>query len=326
MKLRLFFDIDETLVTAHEEEISVGLRTFFLSQGGIIQVPVEDKQVPHYVFPGVLELMQLLLVDLKDAVDVSFFSAGDKYRNKVLIQLLLIQALGEERYLSLESKPQVFSRDDMRRVSEHRIAEQVERYQLPRSWAGDKKDLLEIMPYEYGLDNMLLIDNGAWNICPGQERIFLCSATATIQSYQNLVKAGAEASFSSHASYREVNSIYYVTGLLLTCIDKYQLTSLTDYLFNLQFNRVGYSPTLYASPAVQRFKPEFEEAQKIELFYVEGLRRLQMLNASLTFTHPASYTAGVGVEVAVHDDGTDVQHNLGRTQAHENLVSLTGNF
>ncbi len=277
-KLQLFFDIDETLVNVPQKATPLEVQTFFRTYGCIIDV----RDMPHYVFPGVRELMRLLLIDFSDCVEVVFFSAGEKWRNDMLVPLLLKEALGEQTYRHLNPKPLVFSRDNMTQVTQDEMRIQAEQYQLPPSW-GTKKDLLALYPDIFTSDNMILIDDGAWNIAPGQEGNFLCGIRTTVESYRACPNTVFEASFLNSGQYREINSIYYITGLLLECIERYQSERLSAYLFNLQFNPVGYLPAFFNAFDSERFKPCFKETQERAVFYDEGLKRLQVLNADLNF-------------------------------------------
>ncbi len=284
-KLRLFFDIDETLANVPQKATPLELQTFFRTHGSIINI----EGTPHYVFPGVRELMRLLLIDFSDNVEVAFFSAGKRWRNDIFVPLLLKEALGEEGYRHLTPKPLIFSYDNLTQITEEEMYAQIKKYRLPYA-SGAKKDLMALYSDLFTSDHMILIDDGSWNIAPGQEGNFLCGIRTVVDSYRARSNTVFEASFRENAQYREINSIYYITGLLLDCIERYQSKELSTYLFHLQFNSANYSPMLFNAFDDEHFKPCFEKAHKEEAFYHAGLQCLQILNADLNFHVPVPCT------------------------------------
>jgi len=91
--INLVFDIDGVL--ACNAIGSTKIAAFFLKKGAII-----TALKTHYVFPGVIELMQLLFQT--ENIKVSFFSSGDRQRNEIFVKQLLELALGQEGYRKIE--------------------------------------------------------------------------------------------------------------------------------------------------------------------------------------------------------------------------------
>jgi len=87
----VFCDIDHTAADARFEEKDDNVTAFFEKYGCII-----EAKKTHYVFPGVIETLQLLF-QMKD-VRVSFFSAGHVARNRIFVRKLLVRTLGNEGY------------------------------------------------------------------------------------------------------------------------------------------------------------------------------------------------------------------------------------
>ncbi|MDF1678219.1 MAG: hypothetical protein P1U32_05940 [Legionellaceae bacterium] len=284
-KLHLFFDLDESLVAFRESDKSDALRAFFLEKGIILNI----STLTYYVFPGVRELMRWLLIDLKDVVEVAFFSAGDKRRNELLVPLLLAEILTAEEYTALPSKPCIFSNTDMIHVTQEEISQQQAMYQLPRSW-GDKKSLQQVEVHLVtSSTHRILIDDGAWNVAPGEEGSFLCTPRATLDAYAALAKEEFEADFTQNATYRAANSIYYMTGVLSECINRYQTGCLDNYLFELEFEVSRYRYGLFGCCYSDKFTPCFEATQKTASIYHAGLQNLHKINPDLTFNDAESY-------------------------------------
>lgn len=288
-KLQLFLDIDQTLAHTpyRTEVVSPSVEAFFLKYGKILsvgyRVDERDFVEPYYIFPGVKELMYLLFLVLHDEIDVHFFSAGIDARNQALVEVLLTETLGRSIYNSIKSKVSIFSRKHTVDVSYDAIEAQYHAFGV----AGADNKRKDMCVHQSGrlIAHSILVDDRPENIYPGQEDKFLCSPKATLAAYQALENEGFLPSFLLNPIYRQVNSVFYVVGLLVGCISVREENALEGYLFEWQFKKRATSTSKEAA----KFRPCFDTPQQEEMFYESGLTCLQEINPRLTLNTPMSF-------------------------------------
>lgn len=166
----LVFDIDGTL--AVEDTFSPQSSRYLEKTGHIV-----TALKTHFVFPGVVELMQLLF-KMPD-VKVSFFSSGPQDRNELFVAELLKRALGEEQYHKVKNEIRICSgkkntgdihgHGDLTRRNEEK---QMQQKNLYGDWltGARKKCLRKIIGEDGELENTILIDDAPSYIMYEQER------------------------------------------------------------------------------------------------------------------------------------------------------------
>lgn len=155
--MNIVFDIDDVLCCT--ELYSDQQERFFENKGAII-----TAIKTHYVFPGVIELMQLLFAT--DHVRVSFFSSGTHERNEPFVKELLVRSLGEVRYEQIRKDVTVLSRRDLVIQSDNEQKTQWETYHIG---GHERKDLSKVLRDGELLCNTVLIDDSRSYVKCGQE-------------------------------------------------------------------------------------------------------------------------------------------------------------
>lgn len=157
------FDIDGILCCHEADEKS---STYFLRKGAVLTV-----DTTHYIFPGVIECMQLLYSTPN--VRVSFFSSAKEDRNVPFVKQLLLTALGKERYAEVADSVQILSRKHLASSSQKDKKEQIKKYSV--QWGKKKKDISPLVRSEDSIKDAIIIDDNSSYIFPGQEANFLVS-------------------------------------------------------------------------------------------------------------------------------------------------------
>jgi|GEM_PF-4607484 hypothetical protein len=103
-------DIDDVLMSLSTYQqwmltktSSAQIAAFYMRKGSILSA----RDITHYVFPGVIEFIQLLC-QIED-VKLSFFSAAHSSRNKPLVASLLKRSLGDKKYDKIRDNILIFS-------------------------------------------------------------------------------------------------------------------------------------------------------------------------------------------------------------------------
>lgn len=181
-KHHIVLDIDMVLALHDGREAKYA--SFFLKKGAIFQAIKT-----HYIFPGVIEFLQLLFQD-KD-LKVSFFSSGIKRRNDIFVENLLRLALGEDRYETVKKDVLILSRNDLISIGEEE--EEKEHALYGRRPGNNQKDLLKVLQEGELLENVILIDDDPSYAACGQVKNMLyvpptmnydfCSMEKEIEGY-----------------------------------------------------------------------------------------------------------------------------------------------
>lgn len=177
----------------------------------------------HIIFPGVIELLQLLD---RAQVRIAFFSAGASVRNDLLVEHLLKLALGEARYLELLPTLKILSRDDL--------------VQSPHSKLKIK-DLSKALEADEHMSNVILIDDNSNYSHPDQIINLLLLPYSPLLFDFDDVYTPRDSNVELQVIIKKVNAIFYISGMLLETISKARCLQLTlkDALFSLQYKDCG---------------------------------------------------------------------------------------
>lgn len=162
------FDIDDVLAVSEIEKSNISK---FFEEKGLVLTAIKT----YYVFPGVIEMMQLLF-SMPD-VRVSFFSSAHQNRNELFVEKLLERALGCERYIEIKKKIQILSgttrerSTDLIKNTSKESEKQLNQYGLRHG--NKKKSLEKVVGQGENLDNCVLIDDDSSWVKYGQEGNFL---------------------------------------------------------------------------------------------------------------------------------------------------------
>lgn len=278
----IVFDLDDVLVDPRPT-ISGGrpinrstlgkkllTKHFFQEHGGIIETRASNgERITHFVFPGVIELIKMLI--LRKDIKLAFFSAGTSERNKSLVdQLLKLAFNGSEPPYC----PTIFSREHLMPISYSEAINQYYDYRIYNE--NHRKDLRVLGEDEW--QYAILIDDVLGNASFDQAKHLLvaprqaCKYFAGLIDYPNHPLPG-EHGYETDAYFSKTNGIFYIAGILLELLREDQNTHFTDTLRNLQFQRLmdgGYELNLRDLHTDMRH-------------YQRGLRALQEYNPALKF-------------------------------------------
>lgn len=187
------FDIDQVLSDQKVRELN---EIKFYQQRGLVLTAKKT----HYIFPGVIEMMQLLF-NMPD-VRVSFFSSGMQCRNELFVKRLLKQALGKEFYLKIKENIRIFSgkkndnSTDLVKNTSEQSEVQWKNYGLRRG--EHKKSLEKVVGPEEVLDNCVLVDNDPKGVMCDQERNYLYVPPIFTKDYKAMESESKFYSYSVH--------------------------------------------------------------------------------------------------------------------------------
>lgn len=149
--------------------------SFYLRKGAII-----SAIKTHYVFPGVIEFLQLLF--RTENIRVSFFSSGDRQRNEMFVEEILKCAIGKEGYEKVQKSVVILSREHMVSNTDHNSKAQYQTYGLTNG--NKKKDVSKVLRDDETLQNTVLIDDDHSYIQYGQEKNVLKVPGADNRDYR----------------------------------------------------------------------------------------------------------------------------------------------
>lgn len=157
----------------------------------LILFPNKDHVYPHCFAPHLDVLIEYLI---SNGSRIAFFSAGHYSRNNVVINELLIELLGEERYTELKSAGQfdIFSANDMREAS----------YEFGET-GNYVKDLNIILKDQETSQNSILIEDNINYAAYDQQP---CIMAIPLGDWSFLLEDESEHSFSK-------NAVYYLLGI-----------------------------------------------------------------------------------------------------------------
>lgn len=165
--INLVFDIDGLL--ACTEVTNVDHASFFMHKG-VLLTAIKT----HYVFPGVIELMQLVFQT--EGVRVSFFSSGEQQRNDIFVEKLLTRALGKDRYEKIKPELKILSAKDLDKSKEEQRDKQYRKYKISPGHLN--KDISKVLRECDSLHQVVLIEDDKSYIAGGQaENVLLVPET-----------------------------------------------------------------------------------------------------------------------------------------------------
>jgi len=171
--VHVVLDIDQVLACT---QASYHQAIFFQRRGAII-----SAIMPHYIFPGVLEFIQVL--GQTEGIKFSFFSAGDARRNEILVDALLKRALPEVKYHALRDKIRICSKEHLTTVSANKKRKHESLFGFSSN--PQIKDLRKIVSEEE-LSNTVLIDDNLFVAAPDQRGNLLLVPEMSAQKYDKL--------------------------------------------------------------------------------------------------------------------------------------------
>lgn len=195
-QIYLAFDIHDVLAETTANDVAAPL---FQAYGMLLQVPVEgySKPVRNYIYPFVKELFQLLAQT--PGVHIGFSTSSKEAFAKPFVQLLLINALGQEKYIEIADKVHICAEGQLRKNSAYK--------EMPYSKyaaAGNyKKDLDDVFPCStIPKQQRLLIEDNASFAAPHQvKNLFKVSGCGWADALQKYRHFGYHIYF--YASYDE---------------------------------------------------------------------------------------------------------------------------
>jgi hypothetical protein len=269
----LVFDIDNVLAD-HRKCSDDNQILFFMRKGAII-----DALKPHYIFPGVIELLRLLFRETD--VRVTFFSSGHQSRNDPFVEGLLRKVLGNAAYEGIKDKVFILSgtksdnSSDLNSNDRELARKQFKQYGL--HWGNQKKSLDKVVTRGGSLANTLLIDDDPSWVMYGQEKNYLYVPMSRSYDFPSHVRSGK-------TLYKGMNRLCYLAGMIYTLLEKARsATTLSDVLFPLQFK--------YKEDDPSSFVPNFYETSKNEHYYILGLEKLRTENPNYSFITPENYAS-----------------------------------
>jgi len=272
------FDIDNVLTDTSVGELD---EIKFYQQKGFVLTAMAT----HYIFPGVIEMMQRLF-SMPD-VRVSFYSAGSQNRNEAFVERLLERALGKEHYLKIKDGVQILSgiKDDggtdLIVNTKEKCDIQRQKYDL---YIHDQtKSLEKVVGQGKNLENSVLIDDDESRITFGQEANYLFAPCLCTEDLK--MKGTSYISDEQGQTINlECNRICYVAGVLFKALEYARAGSpLTNFLFPLHFSPDGDTGN---------FKPLFcteNPCHDRGEYYYYGFEELKKANPRFTLINPQIY-------------------------------------
>lgn len=273
-KLSIVLDMDDTLAR-HSSSLEDEEKLYLLRKSMILFA----VQREHQIFPGVIELMQVL--HSKSYINLAFFSSAVKERNTEFVEKLLTRALGQERYSAVRPSVAILSRDDLT-PGDREQGEQMRRnYGL--SSGTNKKDISKALGKDGSITNAVLVDDDSSYIFPGQEKNFLRSLSGRAEYYTRFNEM-TEREFNQ-SEFCKYNSVFFIAGVLADCIAEFEKgNDITELLFDISFTK--NDDTLFG------YKPNYRCAENRD-YYEKGLLFLRTVNPNLCFVSLEDYIATV---------------------------------
>ncbi|NNM60182.1 MAG: hypothetical protein HKM04_10270 [Legionellales bacterium] len=303
-KLKIIFDIDSVLASR-----SCGPSSFdklYANTSGDFVIAYETI---HYLFPGVIEIMQYLFANPN--VEIAFFSSGDEKRNREFVEALLLKALGVDKYESIKeevqanifSKPHLIAREcydntsncgkfggqlkkDIRTVInpqfnprksmlDCRIDDYHYNEDLLRAVCGVINQSIESTTNDPQLKNVIIVDDDSSYILQTQCKKYIKLHPGRIfhpdRRAQNFFDVG-------ETCFEECNMIFYLTGILAKCLELLDKNeNIDNFLYAKQYRNGELERWfVYTDP-------------KRQSFFDDGLAILQKLNPNLQFVTQKYY-------------------------------------
>lgn len=306
-KLHIIFDLDGVAVAIIPQNFHI-MRArnnqqdpllYFVRKTACLY-PTLGISLPHCVLPGFIELLKLLYMsELAQCVEISFFSAGTAGRNKPLITAILTQALGTEVAKRILPHVKICSWEHCTAPTATELQLQNKLYGIDVYKEDHKKDILQIVDFPTA-KNTILVDDHVTVTCFNQERNYCATPSVSLTAFYQAQSGEQRCESAKDLLFQELNSIYYLTGVLIEHIHHFQLEQrkksneervpITEKLFNFHFERIGYKSS-YTTPA--RYVPQFNKNFSNQAYYDLGLSKLKELNPALCFVNSKEIRAHI---------------------------------
>lgn len=167
----LAVDIHDVLAETKADEATYPL---FKAYGMVVQVAMEDQTIPHYVYPGVKEFLQLAV--RTPGMHLAFFTSSEEKFAYPFVKVLLTETLGEAGYEQVAGRIKVCAKDKLRKFDSYEGPfPDYKKYEMYRG--NCCKDLVDAFP-DAPIGQTLLIDDQSSYAAPHQlKNIFQVSGS-----------------------------------------------------------------------------------------------------------------------------------------------------
>ena len=305
-KINICLDIDETLAT---DLIPDDYLPYLDRIKKICTNP--DRYVyalrDHFLHHGVVELIKAL-TDIPN-VDLYFYSSDEAARNVPFVQALLTKAKDKDYFDRTHQKDRIFSEPDTinlrtldfehldfkKMLLENLGIEKTKvikedgsvTYNLnpdhPYFVGKRKKNIHKITTSVENLANTILVDDMPGHVLRGQEKHYISLLPFMPEHLKNTDETKCEDNvFIKTDDFRGVNHIFYLAGLLISAIEKFNSDNQ-----GLTLTRVLSDIQLKLSPD-GKLIPNYSEIQHNLDYYKIGLNKLKKYNPKLEFILPSN--------------------------------------
>ncbi|MBS0635076.1 MAG: hypothetical protein JSR37_06405 [Verrucomicrobia bacterium] len=165
------FAVQHVLAARYDHEI------FELARHSNASVLTANK-IHHYLFPGAIELLQLLFE--VPNVQVAFFDDEDKEKVEEFVQMLLSYALGPNKYEEVKKSIAIWSRKDLAADDFEAYRQQKRYFEFTQNVLKlDMRRLLNVS------SDCMLVDSKPAYLPAGKEATFLASPQASTGDYMD---------------------------------------------------------------------------------------------------------------------------------------------
>lgn len=265
-KLTLVFDVRD-LLEERDFPLKKAEKAYLRSKSCVITT--SDGKV-HYVFPGVLELLRILIA--KENIGLVFYSDDKRELIADFVNQLLIHAVGKGKYDNFKDDIRIFCEENLIPTKKKQAEILYNKYSLHSG--RNTKDMRAISKSDEDLKNTIFITHDRTYVHVEQVKNFLQGRTANI-NYREF----KETRKFHKTELQRFNSICYLAGTLEEAISIFESNgSVTDFLFNLQFKATSEG----------NFKRDFDSLSKAET-YERGAAFLKTSNPYYTRVSKEDY-------------------------------------
>ena len=254
-KINVVLDIDNVLTNRiNPQKYDTAMMLFFMRYGKIIRV----RSSLYWIFPGVIEFIKWIFKH--QDIEVAFFSAGSKERNKGFVTQLLEIALPKAECNTNKSNVKIFSRDDL----------------TPGHYWHYAKDIRKAFPHDDDFHKTILVDNEFSNAMLDHEKNLLGMHSLIANDFSlSEIKRSDPRLFGSPIInddfFVKVNGIFYLTGILEFLLRELQTRDINpiDLLAEVQFGSSDHNAIL------QKFNSPLFTEQHVTVSYAACRKKLE---------------------------------------------------
>lgn len=286
----MIFDLDGVAVAVVPDHIKIlheldpSVLLYFLRRTALLSAS-SFQPVPQCVMPGFIELLRFLYSpEIREVVDISFFSSLGLRRSQDIVRAILNRSLGPDQAERELLNTTILSVEYCRRASDLERQLQMPLYGIQNGILMNKKDIFRVVCRD-DAENTLLIDDQLGVICLHQERNYCAVPSGSIDVFYDAVSKRRNCESARDPMFQKLNSIFYLAGLLQTCIAHFKTQkaeSVTEMLFQLQFER---KRPVVPTSILQTYLFRCYELFATQYYYELGLTILQRytINSKLCF-------------------------------------------